>query len=227
MFRNRVSVFILREGLYNERMKCNRLKNPRFDTSAIAGFSMLELMVSIAIMLFVGAQVFVSIRSLNQTVYLNRAAQELGFAIRRAQTMALAVSAVPIGGVYQIPPSIGIRLSFTAGDNGHYFFFSDVYDGCPGSINPDKKYSGTCEQIEPDLLLPRGITIKSINNGGLITVTEGYIIFITPEATLTLKGKSGILFPSLDPMNIVLTSSSGQTRTVRVRLSGQVTILNP
>lgn len=194
---------------------------------------MLELVVSIAIMLFVGAQVLVRVRPLDNTVSLNRAAQELGYAIRRAQAMSLAVSAVSIGGIYRIPPSIGIVVSSASGDNGHYLFFSDLYTNCLGGgiPPPDKRYDNPCERIEPDIIFPRGITIKSINGMvgiSLVTVSPGYIIFKTPEATMSLTGMiCPVCMVSPDPMNIVLTSSSGETRTIRIRLSGQITILNP
>ena len=89
------------------------------------GFTVVEMIVVLAIVLLIGGQILVDFGSLNEASTLNRAAQELAFNIRRAQNMSLAVTGVKIGGVMQIPDGVGLRLSSQTGSNDSYFFFAD------------------------------------------------------------------------------------------------------
>ena len=179
------------------------------------GFTLLEMIISIAIIVLLSVQVL-SFSGLKEGTSLTRAAQELGFAVRRAQSMALAVNALRIGGTVQIPPSVAIRLSSSAGSNKNYFFFSD--------LDRNGSYSAN-ERIEPDLILPGSIFIQAITLSDGTPVSIAHIIFTTPEATMTLTNDRGNTVGM--QINVVLQGTSGATRTNEIRTSGQVTITNP
>ena len=185
------------------------------------GFTLIEMMICLGIVLFVSAEVLINFSSLNEASSLNRGAQELGFAIRRAQNMSFSVVAVGIGhpAVLQIPPSVGIRLSSVAGENKDYFFFSDL------DISLNKKYDEPDERIEPNLVLPGNIHIKKITMQSGVTTPQAHIIFTTPEATVFLTNYDGT--QQADELHVVLEGISGATRTVHILTSGQVTISNP
>jgi len=177
------------------------------------GFTLIEMLVSTAIILFISGQVLVSFSTLRESSTLTRAAQELSFNIRRAQNMSLSVVAVGIGGITQIPHAVGLRLSSQSGSNTSYFFFADQ--------DSNGMYSGAIERIEPNILLPGNIKITSIT-GELIASPGVHIIFYTPEATLILSNGVAGAIPNF--MSIILTAPSGATRIVRIRISGQVIV---
>ena len=182
------------------------------------GFTVVEMIVVLAIVLLIGGQILVDFGSLNEASTLNRAAQELAFNIRRAQNMSLAVTGVKIGGVIQIPDGVGLRLSSQTGSNDSYFFFAD--QDCPGA--GCGLYTGAMERIEPNIMLPGRIRITAIT-GVIPAQPSAHIIFYTPEATLILTNELGV--PILGTvMDITLSGASGATKHVRIRTSGLVRV---
>ena len=178
-----------------------------------SGFTILEMIVSIAIITLISAQVLVSFSGLNEASTLNRAAQELAFNIRRAQNMSLAVAPVNIGGTLMIPQAVGIRISSQISANS-YFFFADQ--------DKNGTYDDPVEQIEPIIILPGSIRIASVT--GEIPGNPGvHIIFYTPEATLAVTDFIGARIPNF--IDITLQGTSGAIKIVRIRMSGQVSVL--
>lgn len=177
------------------------------------GFSLIEMLVAMGIILLISGQVLVSFSTLREASTLTRAAQELGFNIRHAQNSSLAMSPVIVGGIMQDWHAVGLRLSSQAGSNSSYFFFADQ--------DNNAIYTGPAERIEPSVILPGNIKITSIT-GELVASPGAHIIFYTPEATLVLSNAAGGTIPNF--MDITLTAPSGATRIVRIRMSGQVTV---
>ncbi|MDZ4260256.1 MAG: type II secretion system protein, partial [Candidatus Sungbacteria bacterium] len=182
------------------------------------GFSIIELVVSLAIISAISAQILISFSGAREASTLTRAAQEIGFNIRRAQNMSLSVTGVPVkeetGTYIRIPFSVGVRFSSSVNENDRYFFFTDKAPG-------DGIYNPANERIEPDILLPGSIRIQSIV-GELISPKGVHVIFYTPEATLFLTNGLGGVIPNY--IDVVIVAPSGATRTIRARTSGQVTI---
>ena len=179
-----------------------------------SGFTILEMLVSVAIILLISGQVLVSFSNVKEASTLTRAAQELAFNIRRAQNMSVSVVGVGIGGTMQIPNAGGLRLSSMIGNNDKYFFFADQ--------NGNGMYDGPLERIEPNILLPGNIRITAIT-GEAPAGSGVHIIFYTPEATLLLSNAAAT--PIINFLSITLTGPSGGVQRVRVRISGQVTVL--
>lgn len=177
------------------------------------GFTFVEMLICVAIIAVVSAQVLVSFSGLKDASTLERAAQELALNIRRAQGMALAVTPVNLGGMLKIPQSVALRLSSRSGNNISYFFFSDV--------TPDGKYTDNTEQIEPIINLPGKIYISAIS-GTVPANPEAHVIFYTPEATLALTNFNGVTI--LNFIDITFKGVSGATKIVRVQMGGQVSV---
>ena len=191
-----------------------------------AGFSVIELVVSLAVIVLVSAQVFVSFSGLGQGTALNRAAQELIGEIRKAQYGSLAVTYanVPISGVpqYVIPPAIGIQLA-TGTVSPQIIRFADRND-CGGCVQNNKYDASQGEQIGA-LTLPSGIKINRITGqNNTVSYAKVGILFRVPEATLTLwRDINGII--TIIPGNhitIELVNAAGKTKTVTVRITGQI-----
>ncbi len=192
------------------------LKSKQFGARAFRkmdGYTLIEMIIALAIVAFISAQMFVSFSSLNEASRLNRAANELAFNIRRAQNMALSISATKIGGAVAIPRGVGIKVSSDPSANTSYLFFADQ--------NSDGIFTSLTEQMEPIVRLPDGIYISSVT--GETLATRGvHLIYYTPEATLAMTNVAGVPIPVF--VDIVLTGRSGAVRVVRIQTSGQVSV---
>ncbi|MDZ4285353.1 MAG: type II secretion system protein [Candidatus Sungbacteria bacterium] len=185
------------------------------------GFTLIEMVVAVGIVLLISTQVLISFSVLRESSQLKRSAQELSFSIRKAQNMAVAISAVRVGGVIQIPKSASIRLTISTADangdgiqdNGEYFFFADQ-DG-------DGVYDAN-ERIEPNLIFPGNMQITSIT-GATNGNPGAHVIFYTPEARVALTNYNGTLLAA-SVMDIKVSAPSGNFILVRVRISGQVIV---
>ena len=215
------SLYIFLQKKYNCYMKSFRCQLFRDNASvhdtymrSYGGFTILEMLVSTAIILFIGGQVLIGFSHLKESSVLTRAAQEFAFNIRRAQNMSVSVTATKIGMTAQIPNAVGLRLSSAEGDNDRYFFFADQ--------NSNGVYDDPFERIEPNIFLPSNVRITAIT--GEVPASPGvHIIFYTPEATLLLSNAAGTPIPNFT--TITLTGPSGGIQRIRVRMSGQVTVL--
>ena len=185
------------------------------------GFTLIEMVVSVAIIFLIGSQILVSFSSLRESSQLKRSAQEFSFSIRKAQNMAVAISAVRVGGILQTPKAAGIRLTISTADangdgikdNSEYFFFADQ--------NGNGVYDAN-ERIEPNLIFPGNMQIAS-TTGATNLNPEAHVIFYTPEARVALTNYNGTLLTA-SVMDIKVSAPSGNFILVRVRISGQVIV---
>lgn len=186
-----------------------------------SGFTTIELVVSLAIITLVSAQVLVSFSGLGQGVTLNRAIQELVGEIRKAQYAAIAVIYAPTSG---LPPSpaVGIRISTVVGATPQVLRFIDRNDWPIGAPQPqDNKYTGPQEKIG-EYALPGKIRInRLIDDQDNDAYTTMHILFKVPEAEVTLAKDDGTPFPG-NRVDIELISTTGAKKTVTVRITGEI-----
>ena len=186
------------------------------------GFTMVEVVIMMAIMTTVSAMVLVSFTGLHEGAAINRSARELALAMRRAQNMSLAVTSIDTLAGPRIPPAIGMRF---ARDAGTYLSFGD--------FNRDNRYGDERPEDERDVRLAAdavfegNVKIKSVAYYDTFNQRQPvpliYIIFAAPEAAVTIAGADG---GSLgDHAEIELTTRSGSlTKKITVRTSGQISI---
>lgn len=184
-----------------------------------SGITSIEMMISLAIITLVSAQVLVSFTGLNEGVALRRSAQELALAIRTAQHMALGARQLP--GVPLNVIAAGVRFSkATQSDATKYFIFADysprnfIYDSGP----PDEKIKAS------EVTFPRGVKIDSFSGCALINPCPDIIhaVFVAPEATATLTDSSGNSVGNR--VEITLRAPTQQSIRVIVLTTGQITI---
>lgn len=184
-----------------------------------SGITSIEMMISLAIITLISAQVLVSFTGLNEGVALRRSAQELALAIRTAQNMALGTRQLP--GVPLNVIAAGVRFSkATESDATKYFIFADyaprnfIYDSGPS----DEKIKAS------EVTFPRGVKIDSFSGCALINPCPDIIhaVFVAPEATATLTDSSGN--PVGNRVEITLRAPTQQSIRVIVLTTGQITI---
>lgn len=170
------------------------------------GFTILELIVSIAIFAFMTALLLAKYGNFNQGVLLTNLAYDVALSIRNAQSYGLNVksssrTADNFGGKF------GVHFSTT--DNTKFIFFIDNGDGVYGTLG-DADISTSNIQ--------RGSKISSLGSGGVSTLD---ITFKRPDPNAIIKGNGG---SPLNSAEITLEAIDGSTRKVLVNSTGQISV---
>ena len=165
------------------------------------GFTLIELMVSIAIVTMVMGIVLFKYNTMNNIVLLKSQAYELAIDIRRAQVAGVSVAGNDV--VYRSRP-FGIYVD---GANNQYKLFHDnngngAYDSGEAleTTGIDSRFTISCIKYE---------TGSCIN-----TAT---VLFKRPNFDAVLPGNH-------TELQITLSSQNGATRTVAVYVTGQVAV---
>lgn len=193
------------------------------------GFSVIELLVSIAVGTVLLAVVVTNYYTSNDKLAIQSAAQELSIVIRQAQAYGLAVKESVTGsgaftyayGVYFNYNSVTNASTyqlFVDRDNDNFY---DVGSGTCGAL--------TTECVET-LTLRNGIKISAIHNSLSAIPAGATSLNITfkrpnPDAVIYFKDNSGttILGPTTRG-KVILTSPRGTTATISVDNTGQILI---
>lgn len=181
------------------------------------GFTLIEIMVSVGILVVVSTLILASYPKLGDNADLTQAARTVVSSIREAQFYGISVKEFgpgefPAYGVYFGPlPAVSYRI------------FADLPPG-----GGDNQWSGSSETVEIQSILKRGY----IDNGGLCGKKNGEsidcglsglnIVFKRPYPDIFLYGENGGLQGPYDYVEIIIKSARGDTKKVVVWKSGQV-----
>ena len=194
-----------------ERNQTEQLK-----ISARAGFTLIELVVSVSVIVMVTAIFLVNYKTTNQRTDLTMTAQKLVADIRTTQNYALGLARYGAPGSTNVPlGGWGLHFDLNAsGGNKQYTIFADD-DG-------DKTYSGPAEAVPEKgaeiISLPSNIVIDSLSVGSKMDVT-----FLPPDPITTITG-SLQNYPQAD---IVLrNTANNDTKTIRLNFLGLAEVIN-
>jgi prepilin-type N-terminal cleavage/methylation domain-containing protein len=184
------------------------------------GFTLIEMLVSMSIMLTMTGLFLAGYHSNNQQADLNSAAQQLVSDIKLVENFALGAKkndgSMPIGGW-------GIYLNNTS-DNDKYLIYAD------DNPSNDHQYAG--DTIYRTVKLPNGITIADNANNGLVVNNNSgnrlSLSFLAPDPTSFINRHSGS--DSYDVLThgeakIKLVNKAGQSKTVLVNFFGMAQVL--
>lgn len=167
----------------------------------IKGFTIIELLVVLAIIIIITGIVIFNIGSERQNSALLRSAQKLSLDLRRAQSFAFSSKTYRTIGV-----PCGWGLHFNGVNSTSYIIFADL------AVLPDcsdrdfvRATSGT-EDFETTNLEP-GISINSLS-GNLSDV-----VFTPPDPTVKF-------IPDQTSASIVFINKNGVTRTININKTG-------
>lgn len=186
------------------------------------GFTIIELIVVIAIIVTISAVVLADYRSGNDQLALQRSAHKLAQDLRRAQEMAM--SSAEVGG--SVPPGVGIVLHRIFENGTQYRMYADN--------NGNNRFDNLEEFGEP-IPLERGVYIKEIRREtGMMPNPDshwGSINFRPPDPVVNIF----ICVPQVVPCTgenfsgepwiriiLALRSDPNQTKTVRVNNIGLI-----
>lgn len=165
-----------------------------------AGFALLDVMVSIAIVVIISSLIFVNYKSTQKEGALLRSAQKLAQDLRRAQNMA--TSTVAIG--TEIREYYGLNLSSVTPQNKSYIIFID--------LNGNQIFDAPAGTIET-ISLESGVQIFSFTPA---TPSNRNIVFRAPFGETTLTSDLIITLSLIDDTN--------KTKSVRIYPSGRIEI---
>ncbi len=187
------------------------LKNDR-------GFTLVEIMVTFAIIGVLTAVAFTNYRSGEKQFALERSAQKLNQDIRNAEGMAIASK--EFKGVFQGGYGIHFTLTPPSDDGGSYILFvdcngNDQYDGA--SLVCNDCSSGACtasstEEVET-IYLEKGVYISQLTPvGSSLTIK-----FYPPEPTVTF-------YPDASSVSIALSSIGLLSKQIEINKTGLIEI---
>ena len=215
----------IRQSL-NRRMSQNR------------GFSVFELLVSIAIFTMLTTAFLINYNSLNKRIILDTLAHQLAQSVRETQVSAMSVRRLAADAGLLYP---GYGLHFDIANPSQFIFFADSqnvnqhYDPIPtgkscGDIGVE------CERV---VLFPLGYKIQSLCGeapsgdsitalcGSFDTATVFDIVFTRPNPDAELTGDLSSVAPFPVPyseVKIEIASPRQDTRVVDVWTTGQISV---
>lgn len=183
-------------------------------------FSLIELLVSVSILTVITGIVLANNNQFNSSVLLGNAAYDIALTIREAQVYGLSTQA--FAGEFQV----GYGVHFASPTE--YILFADT--------DPvrNRRYDAGVDQVVRQYTLGRGFTVsnlcgtrvdQSVECSLSSTALEHLdIAFLRPNPDATITGSDPKAFSSA---KITIQSRSGETRTISVQSTGQISVQKP
>jgi|ERR1035437_1624771 prepilin-type N-terminal cleavage/methylation domain-containing protein len=206
-------------------MRCLLFKNRIKKQSTQKGFTLVELIVSLAIFAFMTAFLVAKYGSFNQGVLLTNLAYDVAITIRSAQTYGLDVQGTSVGANTLFIYPYGVHFDKGA---SQFILYTDFKDSCTyGPCGYDATLSSPAEAVNTYKMRP-GNTIKDIcvGSGPLACNPIGSGSF---DAVFKRPSPDAILLNNdfaSTYAEITLQSSDGSIKKVILRSTGQIAVQN-
>lgn len=215
----------------------------RARTSTLRGFTVVELLVALGIILIITTIVITGQTNFNRSLVLTDTTYTVAFTLRQAQSLGLSSRK------FGTTQNAGYGVNFVSGANTTYTLFADTEPVAPGNAQSgacvghsvtsglDAKpgnclYDSTNEKVTT-YTIGKGFTISSFcgaDSGGTQRCSGSYldslaISFLRPNTQANIVGvRSGTLIP-LTSATITISSPDGsQTRCIKVTKVGQIAV---
>jgi len=194
---------------------------------ATAGFSLVELLVSIGILVLVLSIVVTQQRPFNGSVLLRSQAYELALAIREVQQSAISAINSDTSGTDDFRAVLGIHFDTTSGADQRYTIFSD-------NGTNDHAYDSSDTLFGPPGLLDPRFEIRAVQRvdvGAPVDRTSVSVTFERPNFDAIFESNTGVTQRS-GAFHILIGEAGGtgtacpaDIRTVEVTATGQISVL--
>jgi len=185
--------------------------------NTIKGFTILELIVSLAIFAMMTALVLSKYGNFNQNILLTNLAYDVALTIRNAQSYGLNVkSSTRTANDFSKPYGVYFDTSATSQANTKIIFFTD-------SNNTNVYEAG--DAIIQTTTITRGSIVSAIcayNNGSCSSINNVSVLFKRPDPSAIIKVTSG--GASYANLRITLRATDNTTKVVIVNSTGQVSV---
>lgn len=187
------------------------------------GFTLVELVISIAIFAMMTTLVLSKFGTFNQGVLLSNVAYDVALTIRNAQSYGINVkSADRAGSDFSFP--YGVHFDTLAPNNSSFKFFADLdSDGEYTSVD-DKPVVAGSPMFTTTTNIKRGTVISKIcvnTCGPTEYVDKMDITFIRPDPNAIILNKNYFSYAK-----ITLKATDGSTKNIEVRSTGQIQVTN-
>jgi type II secretory pathway pseudopilin PulG len=203
------------------------------------GFTLVELMVSVGIFIFMTVLLIVRFGNFNQSVLLTNMAYDVALVMRTAQTFGVSVkSSSETSAIFQAPYGVNFSTITSVGGakdplNSRIILFTDTYP----LIGPNGIYnyeSGSSDDVKQGYNLARGATVSKICTGPSETNCTDLgsqatlsVTFKRPDPKAIICGMANGM-TSCTPANyaiITIKGTDSSERYVAVSQNGQISIL--
>lgn len=210
--------------------------------SANKGFTLVELLVSIAIFAMITTLVLTKYQSFNGGIVLTNLAYELALTIRQAQTYGINVKGSSAGF------NVSYGVHFDASTPGSFILFADArssFDPDSLTSSGDGKYPTAGDALVDTFNLRRGIVISKFcigqslanianadgSNKENCTTSGGTLLDITfsrpdPAAVINYTGAAGPVNGNGYARIQVRATGNGAIKDIIVQKTGQISIQN-
>ncbi len=186
------------------------------------GFTLVELMVSVAIFAFMTAFLVAKYGTFNQGILLTNLAYDVALTIRNAQSYGLNVKSKPIENqsystLFDYP--YGVHFE-TGANNKIMIFFADS--------TADGKYVASNNELITSYNIKRGSYVSALCAGtgpgaSCAAASSLDVTFKRPDPNAIIK-KNGETASTFSYSEITLVSTDGGVKKVAVRSTGQITV---
>ncbi|MDP2665657.1 MAG: prepilin-type N-terminal cleavage/methylation domain-containing protein [bacterium] len=209
----------------------------RFPLKSGNGFTLVELMVVLAIIVVITSVVFTSQNSFNKTLMLSNTAYDIALTLRSTQTYGLSSRASGTSA------NVGYGIHLASGTHNSFIFFADAYSLIPDSscTTPDCKpgdyiYTPSTDTFTADKLvqtykLNNGITVSDFcayptSGSGSCALDGGLtaldIVFTRPNPNALISGLNGASYTTYSRMCITISSQGNTKKYISIAASGQI-----
>jgi prepilin-type N-terminal cleavage/methylation domain-containing protein len=196
------------------------------------GFTLVELLVSVAIVTLIMTIVIVNQSRYSEATVLSNTVSSLALAAREAQVYGVSVREVSAGS-NEFTAGYGLEFNLSGGTNDAYIGYADrgaknyMYDGdwsCPVGGLSECLYKTT---LQSNLVISAICSIDTSDNEDC-TLSRAAVTFVRPDtdAHLALFSSSGfqLATTNIKAVRIKITSPSNVTRSVYMYTTGQISI---
>jgi len=190
-----------------------------YSSKKTGGFTLIELMVSMAIITIITSVVLVNHNRFNGTIFLGNLAYDVALSVREAQIYGLSVR--EFGGSF----NIGYGVHFDVATPKSFFIFAD--------IDRNQRYTASTDSVVETLTVTRGNSISKFcaTTFGISPVEKCTdssaplgtldIAFNRPNPEAVITDNLGIGYTSA---KIIVSSDEGDTRSVVIEGTGQISV---
>ena len=184
------------------------ISNDGNNNKYLTGFSLIELLVSVAILVIVSGLVFFNQSGFNNNILLQNLAYEISLTIRQAQSYGLLSKETEIGGTFEA--GYGVYFTTDVSGNNKVILYAD-------NVVIDKKYTVGSDTVIDTLKMATGNTVTKLCAGDLCTITELDISFIRPNPAAYINVDKEI-------GEIYIRSLRDEEKKIMVNKIGQISI---